>query len=130
MLLEAEKTKKPLMQRIRDFFDKPSNFRLIFFVVLYCDIRYLSFPVYYSAIALMVIWSLYLIVKHYFVRHRIMRLKFRRVIFVFMFFAGLSIILHSEINFFANLLTLYFIAVCFCLFYGIHAEKSNIRVQK
>lgn len=128
--MEAERTKKTLMQRIRDFFDKPSNFRLIFFVVLYCDIRYLSFPVYYSAIALMVIWSLYLIVKHYFVRHRIMRLKFRRVIFVFMFFAGLSIILHSEINFFANLLTLYFIAVCFCLFYGIHAEKSNIRVQK
>ncbi len=130
MPLESEKAKKTLMQKVLSFFDEPSNFRLVFFVVLYCDIRYLSYPAYFSAVILMAVWSLGLIIRHFFVRHRIMRLKFRRIIFVFMLSAFVSVILHSEINLFSNLLTLYFIAVCFCLFYGIHAEKSNLRVKK
>ncbi len=122
--------KRSLWGRVLKFLDDPASFRLITMIVMYCDIRYLSAAAFYSAMAVLTIWSCVLLVRQLYVKKRIMRVKFRRIIFVFMFFALLTLILHSEINLLQNALTLYWITVCFFLFYGIHSEKSNTRVRK
>lgn len=122
--------KGSVKDKIAGLLDDPAVFRLITMIVLYCDIRYLSAPVYYTVMIILSVWAGFLMVRQLYVKKRIMRVKFRRIIFVFLFFAALSVILHSEMNLPQNLFTLYWIAVCFFLFYGIHSEKSNTRVKR
>lgn len=128
--MEAAAKSTSFWQKALHFLQQPANFRLIFMIVLYCDIRYLSAPAYYSVIGVMAVWSLYLMIRVMAVRQRIMRVKFRRIIFIFLVFAFLSVVLHAEINLWSSLLTMHFLSVCLFLFYGIHAEKSNLRVKK
>lgn len=127
---EQPKTVSSLWQRFRQFFANPANFRLVLFVILYCDIRYLFYPVYMLVIGAMSLWSLGLMVYEMGVKRRIMRVKFRRIIFVFLVSATLSVLIHWRDNLPQNLLNLHWIAVCFFLLYGIHAEKSNIKVRR
>ena len=130
MLLEKAIRKDTLVSSVKRFFLTPANFRLLFFVVLYCDIRYLSPVVYQTVILVMTLWSAVLMADQYIVKKRIMRVKFRRIIFVFLFFALVTVMLHGEINLWKNLMTLWWIVVCLFLFYGVHAEKSNLRVRR
>ena len=122
--------KRSFFGRVLKFLDDPAGFRLITMIVLYCDIRYLSAAAFYSAMAVLTIWSGFLMIRQLFMKKRIMRVKFRRIIFVFMLVAIFTVILHSEINLLQNLFTLYWITVCFFLFYGIHSEKSNTKVRR
>ena len=128
--MEKALNKRPIADTLKKLFLDPANFRLLFFVVMYCDIRYLSPVIYESVILVMTLWSAVLMVNQLAVRKRMMRVKFRRIIFIFMFFALVSVLLHSEINLWRNLLTLWWIGVCLFLFYGVHSEKSNLRVRK
>ena len=130
MLLDKTLNIRSLADALKRFFLDPANFRLLFFVVMFCDIRYLSPVIYDSVILVMTLWSAVLMVNQFVIKKRMMRVKFRRIIFVFMFFAIISVLLHSEINLWKNLLTLWWIAVCLFIFYGIHSEKSNLRVRK
>ena len=128
--LEKAVKKVSIIDTLKKIFLDPANFRLLFFVVMYCDIRYLSPVIYDSVILVMSLWSAVLMIDQFVARKRIMRVKFRRIIFVFMFFAILTVLIHCEINLWSNLLTLWWLVVCLFLFYGVHAEKSNIRVRK
>ena len=119
-----------LWRKLVRFLGEPANFRLILFLILYCDIRYLVYPVYMAVIGVMGVWSLGLMIYEMGVKRRIMRVKFRRILFVFLAFAALSVIVHWQDNLLPNLMNLHWIAVGFFLFYGIHAEKSNRRVQR
>ena len=123
-------SKSAWWQKLLHFLGDAANFRLVLFVILFCDIRYLVYPLYITIMAVMSFWSLGLMIREMYVKRRIMRVKFRRIIFVFMAFAAFSVLLHSEINFLPNLMTLHWIAVCFFMLYGIHAEKSSNRVRK
>ncbi len=130
MSLSEMTRKKSFRERLVRLLDDPAAFRLITLLVMYCDIRYLSAPVFYSAMAILTVWSGFLLVRQLYVKKRIMRVKFRRIIFIFLLFALLTVSLHSEINLLQNMFTLYWIVVCFFLFYGIHSEKSNGRIRK
>ena len=129
-LLSISSKTNSFLQKICRFFTDPAMFRLVFFVVLYCDIRYLNIPLYYTVLSVMAVWALGLIIQQFCIKRRMFRVKFRRILFIFMFFAFVSVLLHGEINLIPNLFTLYWMAVCFLLFYGIHSEKSNRQVQK
>ena len=87
--LEKAVKKVSIIDTLKKIFLDPANFRLLFFVVMYCDIRYLSPVIYDSVILVMSLWSAVLMIDQFVARKRIMRVKFRRIIFVFMFF-GLS----------------------------------------
>ena len=128
--MEMTVKSKSLRHVLGRFFGNAANFRLILFITLFCDFRYLLYPLYMTLIGLLTVWSLGLMIREMYCKQRIMRVKFRRIIFVFLIFAAFSVVLHSEINLLQNLLTLHWIAVCFFLLYGIHAEKSNNRVRK
>ena len=98
MLLEKAIRKDTLVSSVKRFFLTPANFRLLFFVVLYCDIRYLSPVVYQTVILVMTLWSAVLMADQYIVKKRIMRVKFRRIIFVFLFFALIYLIRDSVVD--------------------------------
>ena len=91
---------------------------------------YPAYPVYMTILGIMGVWSLGLMIHEMGVKRRIMRVKFRRILFVFLGFATLSVLVHWQDHLLPNLMNLHWIAVGFFLFYGIHAEKSNRRVQR
>ena len=127
----STQTKTPsFLQKLLAFFDNTSHFRLVFMAVMFLDIRYLSGIAYSIVLSVMFVWSLWLIIDRMILRKGILRLRYRSVIYVFLMFALFTIILHAESNLLQNLITLYWMVVCFFLFYGIHAEKSNVRVKK
>ncbi len=118
-----------LLKTLGRFFGNPANFRLIFFLILYCDIRYLYYPAYMCVLAVMALWSLGLMIYEMGIKRHIVRVKFRRILFVFLVFATLSVVLRWQDNLLLNIMNLHWIAVGFFLFYGIHAEKSNRKVR-
>lgn len=122
--------KKTVWQRIGGFLNQTSNFRLVFMAVMYFDIRYLSGIAYTVALVLMFLWSAWLLVDKMILKKGLLRVRYRSVIYIFLMFALFSVILHAESHLFDNLVTLYWMVVCFFLFYGIHAEMSNVRVKK
>lgn len=127
------KSHPSLWRRLLHFLADPANFRLIFVLILYCDVRYLmypAYPVYMTILGIMGVWSLGLMIHEMGVKRRIMRVKFRRILFVFLGFATLSVLVHWQDHLLPNLMNLHWIAVGFFLFYGIHAEKSNRRIQR
>ena len=129
---EMIRTKKPhsFWQAITRFFADPASFRLVLFILLYCDTRYLLYPLYMALLGVMGLWALGLMIHEMGVKRRIMRVKFRRILFVFLVCAALSVLVHWQDHLLGNLFNLHWIAVSFFLLYGIHAEKSNRRVQK
>ncbi len=127
---ERVKSEKSILRKITDFFDSTSNFRMVFLAVMFLDIRYLYYDLYFAVVIAMFVWSVFLIIKHYIIRKKILKVRFRQIIFVFLLSGLFTVILHGERNLFQNLVTLHWLVVSFFLFFGIHAEKSNIRVKR
>lgn len=128
--MSTEKKRISFGSRLISFFNSTSNFRLVFLAVMFFDIRYLSAVTYNIVLSVMLVWSLCLIIDRFIIRKKLLRLRYRSVIYLFMMFAVFTVILHSESNLLQNILALYWMAVCFLLFYGSHAEMSNLRLKK
>lgn len=130
MWLQTEKTIVGFRERCQRFLNDTAHFRTVFMLVMLFDIRYLAGVSYYIVLGLMAVWSFWLMADRLIIKKGIFRVRYLKVILLFLGFSLFTVILHGERNFFANLFSVYWIAVCFFLFYGIHAEKSNIRVKK
>lgn len=126
--MDREKNTK--QNKIKSFLNSTSNFRLVFITVMMFDVRYLWGTVYYIILGAMFVWSACLMVDRLIIKKGILRLRYRTVIYTFLAFALLTIVLHGERNFIANAFTVYWISVCFFMFYGMHSEFSNVRVKK
>ena len=120
----------PALKKIFKFLDNTSYFRLALMCVLFCDVRYMFPWLYYSFMSVAVVWSVYIFIKKMIVQGGIKRVRYRRIIYLFLIGASVSVLLHCTSNFIENLFSLYMIAVCFFMFYGIHSEKSNFRIKK
>ena len=126
----SEKSAGSWVNKLLGFFNSTSNFRIIFMLVLMFDVRYLAQTAYNIVLSLMGLWALFLFADRMIVKKRIHRVRYRYIIYLFLLSACISVILHSERNLMANIVTLFWMTVCFFLFYGSHAEKSNYRLKK
>lgn len=128
--MSTEKKRISFGRRLWDIINSTSVFRLVFLGVMFFDIRYLSSLAYNIVLSVMLVWSLWLITDRFIIRKRLLHVRYRSVIYLFLIFAVFTIILHSESNLINNILSLYWMVVCFFLFYGSHAEMSNLRLKK
>lgn len=126
----SESNGHSLLKALRAFIDNTANFRFALMAVLFCDVRYMMPLLYYSLVSVVGIWSVYIFVKKLIIQRGIQKIRYRKIIYLFLASASVSILLHCTTNLAENLFSLYMIAVCLLLFYGIHSEKSNNRVQK
>ncbi len=110
--------------------DDTGNFRFALMAVLFCDVRYMMPQLYYSLVSVVGVWSVYLFVKKLIIGQGIKKIRYRKIIYLFLACALISVLLHCTTHLAENLFSLYMIAVCLLMFYGIHSEKSNLRIQK
>lgn len=129
-VIVSEKSAGSWVNKLLGFFNSTSNFRIIFMLVLMFDVRYLAETAYNIVLSLMGLWALLLMTHRLIVKKCIFRVRYRYIIYLFLACACIPVILHSEMNLMANIVTLFWMTVCFFLFYGSHAEKSNYRLKK
>ncbi|MBQ3929121.1 MAG: O-antigen ligase family protein [Clostridia bacterium] len=98
--------------------------------VLFCDVRYMFPTVYYSLVSVISVWALYIFIKQYIIKQKIKKIRYRKIICLFLGCALLSVLLHCTTNLPENIFSVYMIGLCLFMFYGIHSEKSNFRIRK
>lgn len=104
------------------FLDNASYFRFFFLFILFCDI---PIPIIPDAVWIApLVWSLYLFIKKLIICGYIKKIRYRRIMYLFLV-GGLVTILTRQDNLVQNLIMLYWVAVCFFLFFGLYSEKSH-----
>ncbi len=125
-----KKSGKSFSEKAAALINSLSVYRIAFFTVMYADIRYLAYHLYYGILLFMLAWAIYLFIRHYIIGKKIFRIRFRKIIYIFLASGTLTVIIHSERNLFENIIIMLWLSICLLMFYGIHAEKSNLRLRK
>ena len=124
----AVTAKKP--NPITTFFNSEQNFRFVFIgSLLFASLNILRFY-FYVICGLSMIWGAYLFVSKMIYRRRVLRLRNRRLIYLFLCSCFISCFLHFQTNLAVNLYYVCWMGVCFFLFYGIHTGRSKNSCKK
>ena len=112
--------------RLKQFFNSMECFRFVLFLSLFFGIERVS----NITMGIIMLWSMYLFVDKLIVKKGIQRIRYRKIIYLFLGAAAFTVLMHWERNLADNLIVVYFMAVYFFQIYGLYSEKSNIRCQK
>ena len=111
---------------LKKFFNSMECFRFVLFAALFFGIERIS----NITLGIIMLWSLYLLIDKLIVKKGIKRIRYRKILYLFLGFAVLTVILHSRLNPADNLIVVYVMAVYFFQICGLYSEKSNIRCQR
>lgn len=117
---------KKFLLYLKKFFGSPQAFRFSLFIFLFFGLEKIALP----AMLLFILWSMYLFAVTMMQNGNIKRLRYRKILYLFLAGAIVTVLFHAERNFFQNLFILYAIAIYFFQLYGIFAEKSNFRCRR
>ena len=76
------------------------------------------------------VWGGIILIYDYIIKHMYKKVKYYKIILIFMSSCFVTVILHFKDNFYHNLLYLFTYLLCFFVFYGMHAEKNIIEKEK
>ena len=111
---------------LKKFFNSMEYFRFVLFTALFFGIERVS----NITLGIIMLWSMYLGVYKLIIKGGIKRIRYRKIIYLFLGFALLTVLIHSERNLADNLVIVYVMAVYFFQIYGLYSEKSNIKCQR
>ena len=111
---------------LKKFFNSMECFRFVLFGALFFGIEKVS----NITMGIIMLWSMYLGVYRLIIKGGIRRIRYRKIIYLFLGFALLTVLIHSERNLADNLVIVYVMAVYFFQAYGLYSEKSNSRCQR
>ena len=111
---------------LKKFFNSMECFRFVLFTALFFGIERVS----NITLGIIMLWSMYLGVYRLIIKGGIKRIRYRKIIYLFLGFALLTVLIHSERNLADNLVIVYVMAVYFFQIYGLYSEKSNIKCQR
>ena len=100
-----------------NFLNDTSCFRFVFLMSLFLML--------YPIQLISMVWAGYLFYKKMIKEGYIKKIRYRKVIYLFLASGLVTVLLHAEQNLLANLFILYWLGVCFFFFYGLHGEKSH-----
>lgn len=118
--------KKSVIDKIFD----PSIFRIVYVITLsfemiaFADI--LALPVR----CLTLVWGAGVFIRNYVYYPRAFRMKYRQLLWIFIFIGALTSIVNMSPDFLPNLVFVYHTVICFFIFYGMCAERSHRRLEK
>ncbi len=112
-------------KKLVGFLTDTANFRFLFVgALLFASLNVIRYY-FYVAAGILMIWAAFLFGYNMIYRRRILRVRNRRIILMFLGFAVLTCFLRMSTNFFANIYYVIWMGICYFLFYGIHADKSK-----
>ena len=97
---------------------------LFFFSVAFCDSIARIIHIF------LMVWGGIILIYDYIIKHMYKKVKYYKIILIFMSSCFVTVILHFKDNFYHNLLYLFTYLLCFFVFYGMHAEKNIIEKEK
>lgn len=111
--------------RVIRFLKNDANFRMAFMgALLFASLNVIRFY-FYVMVGILMIWGAGLFLYKMLYHGRILRVRSRRLICLFLVCALITCLLHLGSNFFVNFYYVCFMGMCFFFFYGIHAGKSR-----
>ena len=130
MFLKDDNVSRLNKNPIIRFLDNTAYFRLGLLAALFLTSLCVTEQFFYVIHAIIMVWSVWLFVRKLIVQHYIQRIHYRKIMYLFLGAGIVTALLHSEKNLLMNLYMVYWSAVCFFLFYGLHAHQSNFETKK
>lgn len=115
---------------IAKFFNNTSYFRFALLTALFMTSLCVTEQFFYFVHAIIMVWSVWLFGNKLIRQRYIQKIRYRKLMYFFLGSGLITVLIHSEKNFLMNLYMLYWSAVCFFLFYGLHAHQSNFETKK
>ena len=112
------------------FLDNASYFRFALLAALFMTSLCVTEQFFYFIHAIIMVWSVWLFGKKLIIQGYIQKIRYRKIMYFFLGAGLVTVLLHSEKNFLMNVYMVYWSAVCFFLFYGLHAHQSNFTTKK
>lgn len=117
------------MEAIKQAFSKglrdPGTFRYFYLLdLLLCSVCFVSIPANLLKVVLFP-WAAVLIYQKFCSNRTIYKVRYWGLLLLFLAVGALTTVLHIWDNFFYNVMMLFHIAMCFFLFYGMHAEPNK-----
>ncbi len=111
------------------FINNDSNFRFAFIGAFFFASLCLIRDWFYIAAGIMMIWGAYLTGYKYIFKGYILRVRNRKLLYIFLGLSLFTALLHLSNNLVINLYMLVYMTECFVLFYGLHAGRSRNKAQ-
>lgn len=115
---------------VLNFLNNTSYFRFAFLMSLFFASLCLFEQFFYTLCGITMVWAAYLFYTKLIKQGYIKKIRYRKVIYLFLGCGLITVLLHSEQNLLNNLFILYWLAICFFFFYGMHSEKSNMKNKR
>lgn len=117
------------MAKLKTILKDTSKFRISYLVVLFfCNVAFIQIPA-YVCLAFLFCWGIY--ITYYNIRYRESLTKMRFSVWILAFLAinFLTMLINMSISLPLNLLMILHISICFFIFYGVHTEGINIKLE-
>lgn len=112
------------------FFDNISCFRFTFIAALFFASLCLLEQFFYILCGITMIWGVYLFYKKMIKQKYIKKIRYRKVIYLFLGSGLVTVLMHAEQNLIENLFIMCWLSICLFFFYGLHSEKSHRRNKR
>lgn len=105
-------------------------FRIAYIMDLYLDT--VAFLENFSFIirCFMLLWGGIILVNNFIMKKNIQKIKYFKLLLLFLISCFLTTFIHISDNFLPNLLAIYHTSVCFFLFYGMYVERDSRDIEK
>ena len=79
---------------------------------------------------ILLLWGLFILINNYFFSRRVLKIKYKNLLFAFLIVMIITSAVHFSIWFIPNIVLTYCVAVCFFMFYGMYTDKSSGNFEK
>ncbi len=111
------------MEAIKTFMNDSSMFRRCFiYCSFFCFISFVQFFA-LACLVLLFVWGIYLLFYNEINRHVLSKTRFGFWLLAFLIVSSISPLIHFSDNITINVITQFYTAICFFVFYGLHTEK-------
>lgn len=118
-----------IKQRVGKGLRDPGTFRYFYLLdLLFCSVCFINIPANLLKVVFFP-WAAVLIYQRFCVNHNLYKVRYWGILLLFLAVGALTTVLHIWDNFFYNVMILFHVAMCFFLFYGMHAEPNKNKIK-
>lgn len=121
-----EDVKQAFFKGLKD----PGAFRYLYVItLLLCSVSLIN-QVFQVIAGILLVWSFYVMYRTLRVEKKIYKVRYWGILLLFLVAGAITALTHLQDHFLYNAFLLYHVALCFFLFYGMHADPDKRKVKQ
>ena len=113
-----------------DLFTNLRIFRLLYMVLITCEMLAVFDIVSLVLKSIILVWGFFLLINNFLTKRSIFSPKFKNLLYLFLVLMIITAVVNMSVWFVPNLVITYFTAICFFVFYGMHAYESHDQIEQ